>query len=105
MSVENTKVIDFISEKNNNVILTISDHLEWDDGNEHILLLQEKINAYLIAIESSQLNEKYPDSVGKKVIISIALKYEPNKTGILFLSKVNTILSNAGYGFYYFVFK
>lgn len=31
MSVDNTKLIDFIIEKGNNVILTISDHLEWDE--------------------------------------------------------------------------
>lgn len=101
MSVENSKIIDFISEKGDNVILTISDHLKWDEENEHIFLLQEKINAYLIAIESGQLNEKYPASIGKKVTISIALKYEPNKNGVLFLSNVNDTLSNSGYGFAY----
>lgn len=105
MSVENTKVIDFISEKDNIVILTISDHLEWHDDNEHIFLLQEKINAYLMAIESGQVNEKYPSSVGKKVRISIVLKYDPNEKGVLFLSNVNNALSNAGYEFYYYVLK
>ena len=105
MSVEDTKVIDFISEKNDSVILTISDHLEWDEDNEHILLLQEKINAYLMAIESGQLNKKYPASIGKKVTISIALKYEPNENGISFLSNVNDTLINAGYNFDYYVFS
>lgn len=52
MSVENSKVIDFISDKEDKIVLTISDHLEWDNDNEHIYLLQEKINAYLMAIES-----------------------------------------------------
>ncbi|MCF2709619.1 DUF6572 domain-containing protein [Bacteroides pyogenes] len=105
MSVDNAKQIDFISEKGNNVILTISDHLEWDEENEHIFLLQEKINAYLMAIESGQLNEKYPTSVGKKVVISVALKYEPNENGVLFLSNVNDTLSNSGYGFDYYILK
>lgn len=104
MSVENTKVIDFISEKDDSVILTISDHLEWDEDNEHIFLLQEKINAYLMAIESGQLNEKYPTSVGKKVTISVVLKYEPNENGVLFLENVNDTLLNAGYDFDYSVF-
>ena len=66
MSVEKTNVIDFVSEKDDNVILTVSDHLEWSEDNEHIFLLQEKINAYLTAIETGKSNEKYLASVGKK---------------------------------------
>ncbi|MFR3188672.1 MAG: DUF6572 domain-containing protein [Phocaeicola sp.] len=31
MSVDNLQVIDFISEKDGRIVLTISDHLEWDD--------------------------------------------------------------------------
>jgi hypothetical protein len=104
MSVENSKIIDFISEKDNKVVLTISDHLEWDDDNEHIYLLQEKINAYLIAIESGQVNKSYPLSMDKKIVVSVALKYAPNETGISFLSKVNEVLLNAGYGFDYHIF-
>lgn len=102
MSIENTKVIDFISESDDNVILTISDHLEWDEDNEHIFLLQEKINSYLMAIESGQLNEKYPASIGKKVTISVALKYNPNENGVSFLSNVTDILLNARYNFNYY---
>lgn len=105
MSVENTKVIDFISDKSDNVVLTISDHLEWDEDNEHIFLLQEKVNAYLMAIESGQVNKKYPSSVGKKLTINIVLKYEPNENGVLFLSNVRETLLNAGYDFDYYVFS
>jgi len=103
MSVDNSKVIDFISEKDNKVVLTISDHLKWDDDNEHIYLLQEKINAYLMAIESEQVNKSYPFSMDKKIVVSVALKYAPNDTGKLFLSKVNEVLLNAGYEFDYHV--
>jgi hypothetical protein len=105
MSVENTNVIDFISEESNNIILTISDHLEWDNKNEHIILLQEKINAYLMAIESGQIYEKYPSSLGKTITISVVLKFEPNENGMLFLSNVNEVLLNAGYGFDYHMLK
>ena len=87
------------------MILTISDHLEWDEENEHIYMLQEKINEYLMAIESGQLNDKYPASTGKQVEISIALKYEPNENGILFLTHVEKTLTEAGYGFSYYIFN
>ena len=52
MALENLDVIDIISiDLNGNVVLTVSDNLKWDDGNEHLLILQSKINAYLRAIE------------------------------------------------------
>ena len=55
MSVENSQVIDAISiNPQDVVVLTISDHLEWDEENEHLLLLQNKINAYLGVIESGE---------------------------------------------------
>lgn len=105
MSVENKRIVDFITKEENTVVLTISDHLEWDDGNEHIYLLQEKINAYLMAVESGQLNQDYLTSYGMKVAIRVALKYEPNEIGYVFLSKVNHVLAASGYEFSYFVIK
>ena len=50
MSVDQLDKVDFISKTSEgNVELTISDHLEWDDKNEHLLILQNKINAYLVS--------------------------------------------------------
>jgi hypothetical protein len=46
MSVEDKTVIDIITtDKQGMLVLTISDHLEWDDENGHLLLLQDKINS------------------------------------------------------------
>lgn len=67
MSVDNLTVIDFISEEEWAVVLTISDHLKWDNELEHVYTLQEKINLYLGAIESVQLIKKYPAAEGKKI--------------------------------------
>ena len=47
MSVENKNIIDIISiDPNENVVFSISDHLEWDLENKHLLILQDKINYY-----------------------------------------------------------
>ena len=44
MSVDQLDKVDFISKTSEgNVELTISDHLEWDDKNEHLLILQNKV--------------------------------------------------------------
>ena len=102
MSIEDPNIIDFISlDPNGNVFLTISDHLTWDDGNEHLLLLQNKINSYLSSIESGDLYEKYPKARGRKIIINISIKYLPSEEGYVFLKKVKTMLEAAGYDFRY----
>jgi hypothetical protein len=63
MSVMNLEVVDVISiDLNGNAVLTISDDLTWDDKNEHLLALQNKINAYLGFIESGNIYEEYPNA-------------------------------------------
>ncbi len=63
MSVEDYNKIDIISIDNDgNAVLTISDYLEWDPGNEHLLILQTKINMYLGAIEA----ENYIPNIQKQ---------------------------------------
>jgi hypothetical protein len=50
MSVDQTDVVDFISlNQQGEVVLTVSDHLPWDEANEHCLLLQEKLSATWIS--------------------------------------------------------
>lgn len=101
MSVEDKNVVDFVSiaPSNNKVMLSISDHLEWDEENEHIIILQDKINAYISFIESGDVYEKYPQSEGKSFAIELVLKYKPNEEGYNFLNHVKEILEEAGYGF------
>ncbi len=100
MSVENKNIIDFVSiDKDDNAVLTISDHLEWDTENEHLLILQDKINVYLGAIESGELYEKYQSAKNKHIIIRIVSLHEPNEDGKIFLERVKVTLEQAGYGF------
>lgn len=100
MSVEQTHIIDMIGidKRTNEVILTISDHLGWNND-DHLFLLQEKINTYLSFIESGEIIERYPDAEYKKVVISIKAKYEPDNDALLFLAEVKKIIENAGFGF------
>ncbi|HGG9734529.1 TPA: DUF6572 domain-containing protein, partial [Neisseria meningitidis] len=60
MSILEENVIDSASIENGILILTISDHLKWD--NEHLFLLQEKINSYIQYIESGQIFEDFGES-------------------------------------------
>lgn len=100
MSVEDKNVIDIIGiDKAGKVILTISDHLKWDDKNEHLLILQEKINAYLAAIEEGDLYEKYPNARDRDIVIRLVLLYNPNRDGYSFLDRAKDMLNKEGYEF------
>ena len=106
MSVEQIDKVDFISTTEKGIIkLTISDHLEWDAKNEHLLILQNKINAYLNFIESGQIFEEYPSSVNKKVEIEIVLKFPPNEIGNTFLDKCKKIIDELNIEFSWKVFE
>lgn len=100
MSITQIDIIDIISTTpNGRVMLTISDHLPWDKENEHLLLLQEKLNKYLQFIESGEIFESYPAAKNKTIIISVSIQYEPNEDALIFLTQCKEVISNAGIDF------
>lgn len=99
MSVLEFDQFDFISiHTDGYVVLTISDHLEWDEEGEHLIALQTKINNYLDGIESGQLIAQYPNANGKKILIQIMAKFRPDPKGYQFLRAAKNTLKSAGYG-------
>jgi hypothetical protein len=106
MPVDNLQSIDIVSiDKKNNVVLTISDHLKWDKANEHLLILQDKINLYLEAIENGELYSQCPNALNKEIIISIVAKYTPNATAKVFINQVSEKLKTIGYALSFEVVK
>lgn len=102
MSVENSEVIDAISiNKDNIVVLTISDHLNWDVEN-HLELLEAKLNSYIDTLETGNIYEVYPDAEGKDIAVEVAFKYPPNDEGKDFLSSVSQIFETLPYHFSYY---
>jgi hypothetical protein len=105
MAVDQPKVIDFISRnKKDEIVLTISDHLDWDDTQAHLVILQDKINSYLAFLESGEIYEKYPDAKGRRQRIEITFKYAPNQLAYSFLTKATPIIEEAGFSFGFKVF-
>ena len=87
MSVEQIDKIDFISTTEAGKIeLTISDHLEWNVEKNHLLVLQNKINAYLDFVQSEQILENYPTAENKKITIRVVMKYAPEENALIFLN-------------------
>src|SRR5260370_4190277 len=77
MTVEETDKVDRLAfdRQNGDVLLVISDHLDWDENEgEHLLALQGKLNTYLVFVDSGQLYAKYPRAVGKKIIFYVVGK-------------------------------
>ena len=70
MSVDQTDTVDFVTidKASGDLWLTISDHLPWDENEgNHLVLLQNKLNAYLRFIESGEVFEKVPDGKGHRM--------------------------------------
>ena len=100
MTVEQTDIVDFIGEDAaGNIVLIISDDLEWDAENQHLNLLQEKLKSYLRFLGTGEVYQAYENSEGKNFLIVITCKHPPNENGEDFLSKVSEIINEAGYGF------
>lgn len=98
-NIEKTNEIDAIGIDRDTgiVVLKIFDHLNWENEQYHLYLLQEKINSYLRFMESKEIFDIYPDAKNRKLNISISFKEKPSANGIKFLDVVSNIISNAGF--------
>ena len=88
------------SEDGQTEALAIFDHLDWEDEKEHLLLLQNKINHYLVFIQGGQEELSPQDRERLKSVrqtgIEIYFNYKPSKECRRFLKKVQRIVSNMG---------
>jgi len=100
MAIDETSIIDFVSvDDRDNVTLTISDHLDWAATQDHLLLLQEKINTYCKYVENGQLYDEYPETRDRRPVIKIVFFHTPVKEAERFLEKVKLTLEREGFSF------
>ncbi|WP_027572142.1 DUF6572 domain-containing protein [Bradyrhizobium sp. WSM1743] len=100
MSVDQRDTIDFatIDEATGDLWLTISDHLPWDENEEnHLVLLQNKLNAYLRFIESGEVLKKVPDARRRRIIINFLGKFPLSQKAEVFFSKARGAIEGAGF--------
>lgn len=88
MTIENIETIDGIgiSKDGGEVVLQISDHLEWVNNEFHLNLIEKKIGLYLGFIKSGQLLEIIPEAGGRSIRIDIICKFEPSELASIFLN-------------------
>ena len=81
-------------------MLTIADSWPWNDENNHLLALQDKLNAYFEMIQSGQLRDCFPPSKGRQLRIQVVFRFRPPTTALALLaeaakagSKLNVLIS------------
>ena len=100
MTIEQPEVVDFILvEPEGDTVLTVSDHLPWDDAKEHLLRLQEKLNAYVRFIGSGEIYEKWPDAQDRPIHIEVVMKHPVPADSLWFFEKATAAMMGAGYKF------
>lgn len=89
MSVIEKNKIDGIgkSKDNKKIVMMISDHMNWDNEYEHLIILQDKINAYIHFIENGQVAQMYPNF--NEYVIMIYFKIKISEKCWQFIQTVN----------------
>jgi len=108
MSVEQTDTIDFasIDKASSDLWLTISDHLPWDENEgNHLILLQDKLNAYLRFVESGEVLEKVPGAEGRRIVINLVGKFPLRQKAASFLEKAHAAVEEAGFRLQFSLFR
>jgi hypothetical protein len=100
MSIDQTDKIDFVNieYKTGDVLLSISDHLSWDeDEGEHLLMLQTKLNTYLAFIEGGQMYRQIPETMGRRIVINLVGKFPLSEEASKFFRLASQAVHDAGF--------
>jgi hypothetical protein len=100
MSIEQADKIDFVNieDRTGDVLLSISDHLSWDeDEGQHLVLLQTKLNTYLAFIEGGQMYRQIPETAGRRVIINLVGKFPLSEEATKFFRLASQAIRDAGF--------
>ena len=74
------------NERSRLLLLAIfDDDINWENEIKHLLALQEKINKYILYIETEQYKASFPDNIFSRFKIQIMFKTKPTKECIDFL--------------------
>lgn len=101
MALDKLNVVDSIGidKTGGQVTLAIIDEQNWEEEEQHLLLLQEKINFYLSFLESGEVYSSYPKAEGREFEIKVFAQYEPTPLGYEFLEHVSGVIEGAGFSF------
>ncbi len=97
MSISESNIVDGIGlSEDGALVMLITDHLDWENENEHLYTLQNKMNAYISYCESGQYKQFSGDAEVKYSIFEIHFLYEPTETALEFLNNVQEQIGGMG---------
>ena len=103
MAIDNANVIDgmALDKERKAICLLITDHFMWSGDvalkeYDHLMLLQDKINAYISFLETRQYEEQYPEEEISMAVIEIHFKYPITDNCEKFLNTVQNQIGQYG---------
>lgn len=87
MTIENAGIIDGAGtdKATGEIVLTISDHLSWEDEETHFRLIEKKISGYLDFIRSGQVLKSFPQAQQTPIRIKLIHQYPLTDSASRFL--------------------
>ena len=97
MSVVDNKTVDGAGlTDDKGIILLITDHVDWSDEYQHLVMLQEKINAYITFLEEKQYEEIYKEAEIAYGVIEIHFLHNLTDNAKKFLQAVQNQVTELG---------
>jgi hypothetical protein len=103
MTIEQADKVDGlgIDAEKGEVVLMISDHLEWVDQTTHFLKLDHKLGCYIDFVQSGQLCETMPQAKGMVTRIKLVHQFAPSVEAKSILDSITQQLSEMSVAFSY----
>jgi len=97
MSVVDNKTVDGVAlTDDKGIILLITDHLDWCNEYQHLVLLQEKINVYIAFLEEKQYEKIYKEEELIYGVIEIHFLHNLTVNAENFLQSVQNQVAELG---------
>ncbi len=96
MGLENVDVIDAVGTETEDgtVVLSIIDGWDWADERQHLLALQDKMNAYFAFVESGQIYATYPDANGRSLRIDVIGRHSLPEAALALLDEASAVAAH-----------
>ena len=93
--VENGGVIDMMAfdKATDEVLLVMREPREWSGGDEQLLELQEKFNAYASFLLDGELVDSHPELTGKRARIELECGFMPSEQAVTLLNAIHDQLA------------
>ena len=103
MTIENPNTVDGlgISKLDGKVVLTISDHLDWDDLQAHVRILASKLETYIAFASSGDLEKTIVDARNRGKRIELIHKYALTPKAVEYLTSISDQLDSIEMEFTY----